>query len=389
MLNFLGISAQIEVHDSLRASLLTCTPGLDAYAHFGHTALRIFDITTNKDFVFNYGCFDSTQGDFIIKFIKGETDYVVEAENGDFFTYRYDMMGNGVTEQVINLTQPEAHKLFDLLKENLRPENRGYRYSWLYDNCTTRARDMINRSIEGEVVYTNRVKDITARQELHECLANDAWLKLGIDLLLGTEIDTIAPRRVQQFIPAYYQADLDSAIIKSADGTERPMISNTYDILKEKNDRTEDKAPVSPISVFNMVLLFAVVLSVKDFRTHILSYWFDVILLIAQGCAGIIISYLYFFSLHPAVDSNLQVIIFNPLAFIFAIAIIYCHAKRKENYLNYVNLALIIVFLCFALCKQSINYSVIAMAFTLLIRALVNVHLSNIVKIYRTNSDKR
>ena len=40
---FLPARAQLEFSDSLRISLLTCSPGPDAYERFGHTGLRIQD----------------------------------------------------------------------------------------------------------------------------------------------------------------------------------------------------------------------------------------------------------------------------------------------------------------------------------------------------------
>ena len=51
---------------------------------------------------------------------------------------------------------------FDIFGENivaeiasgqLSSENRIYRYNYFYDNCTTRARDQIEKSIQGQVVY--------------------------------------------------------------------------------------------------------------------------------------------------------------------------------------------------------------------------------------------
>lgn len=384
MLNILNVSAQEEgaitpeeqVRDSLAASLLTCTPGTDAYAHFGHTALRIYNITKGTDVVFNYGCFDSNQNNFILKFIKGETDYVVDAEEGGYFLYRYNMLGNGVSEQLLNLTQDECHKLETLLYENLLPQNRGYRYNWLYDNCTTRARDMIEKAINGKVKYNNSLPSLTARNELHECLRNDSWLRLGIDLLLGTEIDTLAPRKVQQFIPSHYENDLNYADIISVDGTTRKMIAAQYPILEEKDFNKVEDTPFTPLVVFGMLFAVTVAISIFDFKRKKMSYWYDAIIHTVQGCAGVIIAYLFFFSLHPAVDSNWQVIIFNPLYLIYAGYLIYCMVKDKKNKLLTANMVAFVAFcFTFAYTHQKINWAVLIFSAILLVRMRLDSYL--------------
>lgn len=326
-----------EDKDSLRISLITCTPGTDVYAHFGHTALRIVNVITGRDVVFNYGCFDMSGANFVMKFIKGETDYIVAAEPGAYFFYRYNFLGNGVSEQVLNLTPEECLRLHELLYENILPENRGYRYNWLYDNCTTRARDMIEKAINGKVEYQNEVPALTARDELHECLKNDSWLSFGIDLMLGTEIDTLAPRNIQQFIPAHYENDIDNAYIISPDGSKRKLVVGKMGILDEKDSNKTSDTPFTPFLAFGLLALLTVCLSIWDYKRKKRSYWFDVLLHIAQGCAGVIIAYLFFFSVHPAVSTNWQVIIFNPLYFIYAGYIIYCQKKNKKD-----NLAVVV-----------------------------------------------
>ena len=390
MLNLCKISAQEMVSDSLRApkdslraSLITCTPGTDVYAHFGHTAIRLVNFTNGMDIVFNYGCFDSFGSNFVMKFIKGETDYIVDAEDGSYFFGRYHKMGNGAVEQVLNLTQDECTKLAELLFENIKPENRGYRYNWLYDNCTTRARDMIEKAIKGKVVYEKETAPLTARDELHECLANNSWLELGIDLLLGTEIDSIAPRKIQQFIPAHYKSDLDAAYIIDNDGSRRSMLAETMEVLDEDPRNQTGDTWITPNVVFSIIFL-AVILSVTDWREkrRAIQYrrnaktniWFDIILHTVQGIAGIIIGYLFFFSEHPAVDSNWQVIIFNPLYILYAIYLGYCKSTNSRNRLAYVNLAVIIAFLIVVtLTKQDINTAVYIFTLTLAIRACSNL----------------
>ena len=149
--------------DSFEISLLTCTPGPVAYTMYGHSALRVHNFTANLDLVFNYGVFDYNEDNFVFKFVKGETDYILAAEYSVGFFERYRDEGAGIMEQVLNLSQEECNILNGLLMENLQPANRMYRYNWLYDNCTTRARDMIERAVQGEVRYHAADPQLSAR----------------------------------------------------------------------------------------------------------------------------------------------------------------------------------------------------------------------------------
>ena len=176
MLANFKMSAQEEVSsamigfpsaDSISISILTCTPGAELYSKFGHTALRVKNHTQGEDIVFNYGCFDYSEHNFVFKFLLGQTDYMLNAEPYNYLVARYGYMGTGVKEQILNLTQSEARYLFLLLRENIRPENQEYRYIWLYDNCTERARDMIEKAVDGNVVYERPVVHATIRQMLH------------------------------------------------------------------------------------------------------------------------------------------------------------------------------------------------------------------------------
>ncbi|KAA6309653.1 hypothetical protein EZS27_038899, partial [termite gut metagenome] len=77
--------------DSVRLSLLTCAPGKEIYSLFGHTAIRYESPEKHIDWVFNYGMFDFDTPDFIWRFVKGETDYLLGVTTYAHFLeeYRY------------------------------------------------------------------------------------------------------------------------------------------------------------------------------------------------------------------------------------------------------------------------------------------------------------
>ena len=76
-------AATDSVPKPLTVSLITCYPGPDVYALCGHTAIRIR--SEKMDSVWNYGMFDFSQDDFIYRFVKGETDYMLGAYPFEWF----------------------------------------------------------------------------------------------------------------------------------------------------------------------------------------------------------------------------------------------------------------------------------------------------------------
>ena len=145
--------AQDSPQDSIEISLLTCGPGNEVYSLYGHTALRWHDMRTGDDFAFNYGVFNFKKSFFVLRFLFGLTDYELGVLPYDIFCQEYHRMGRWVVEQVIDLTPEEKTRLTNALWNNAKPENKTYRYNYFYDNCTTRARDMIELCISGKIEY--------------------------------------------------------------------------------------------------------------------------------------------------------------------------------------------------------------------------------------------
>lgn len=175
--------------------------GTEIYELFGHTAIRYENPAEGKDLVFNYGIFSFNTPNFVLRFVKGETDYRLGVVPYSYFEGEYAVRGSSVYQQTLNLTDEEKQKIWDLLEENYRPGNRIYRYNYFYDNCTTRARDKIEDCIDGKVVYPQAEEGVTFRDIVHRCTKGNEWDELGIDLCLGSEADVPIDGRKQMFAP--------------------------------------------------------------------------------------------------------------------------------------------------------------------------------------------
>lgn len=361
-----------QKRDSIQFSLLTCSPGTEIYSLFGHTAIRYQNFTQNQDIVFNYGMFSFSSPNFIYRFVKGETDYQLGVNDFRSFEAEYMFRGSSVYQQILNLTYEEKLKLQNLLFTNYLPQNRVYRYNYFYDNCTTRARDQIEKCIDGDVEYPNSVPDKTFRGIIHEFTKGFDWEEFGIDLCLGAGADKPIGIRQQMFSPFYMRSFAESAFIKDENGNTRPLVLREEVIVDaDAVDAAESSFPFSPIACATFFLFLNVVIAfVQIVRKKIYWFW-DLILYLSQGLAGCIIAFLFFFSIHPTVDSNWLILLFNPIPLFYLPFMVYNDIKRKKDKWHVINSVYLTLFiLILPLIPQEINLSVLLLALGLLFNAV-------------------
>lgn len=312
--------------DSIRVSLLTCSPHDEIYSLYGHTAIRYEDKASKTDIVVNYGMFSFKKPFFVARFVLGLTDYEMGIQDFNDFCYEYQYFGSQVTQQEINLTPEEKGQLLKALQDNYA-NARVYRYNYFYNNCTTKARDIILKSINGKIEYKNAIdKSVSFRDLIHGCNANYSWASFGNDLLLGFKADMQTTREEQQFLPDNLMRDFGQAKIISADGSARPLVKNTEIIVKGNDHAIAGKTKVTPQFVFITLLLLIAAIVVAEFKTKKRFLWVDISLLLASGLAGLIL-FVMLFSEHPTTSTNLQIFILCPLNLYWAIYII----KNKRN----------------------------------------------------------
>lgn len=361
-----------DCNDTVLVSILTCAPGAELYSRFGHTALRVKMVRQYVDVVFNYGCFNYNADNFVLKFLLGQTDYLLECENYDNFIRRYESTGQDVKEQVLNLTTAEKNRLIELLKDNLQPCNQEYRYVWLYDNCTERARDIVENAMQGKVIYNRKTDPRTVRQMLRDMLTDSPWVSFGIDMILGQEIDAAPDKRVQMFLPAFYSEEIAEATIRS--GNEKhEMVKKQRTLLhNETHQESTPNVLLHPTSIFLAFLVMIIFVSSFEIA-HARYFWgLDVVLHTLQGLAGLLIAFLYFFSTHPGVDSNWLVVMFNPLWIVYACWIARCQKNKEKNVLGVANMIVVVSFLIImAISQQSYQMAMYFIVGTFMLRACV------------------
>lgn len=307
-----GADSQLQT-DSIEVSLLTCMPRPYIYSLYGHTAIRFTDKAHGTDLAINYGMFSFDKPYFVLRFVFGLTDYEMGIEYFEYFKRQYEMAGCGVIQQTLNLTHDEKVAIAEAIEQNYLPANRVYRYNYFYDNCTTRARDILTDNIKGKVTYPTHDDHLSFRQMIRQYNGRHLWARFGNDLLLGVAADRNTTPSERQFLPDNLRRDFAHATITDEHGNVRPLVKATSWATPAITDSGAEDFPVSP-RMLMAILAIVVAMATLAESLRKSNYWLlDTALMAASGLCGIIL-FAMVFSQHPTVRLNLQILLLNPLS---------------------------------------------------------------------------
>ncbi|MBR3519700.1 MAG: DUF4105 domain-containing protein [Paludibacteraceae bacterium] len=287
------------------------------YTVWGHTALLVS--TDSTSVVYNYGVFDFSD-DFVYKFLAGETDYCLETDRPQNTTEEIIWKNCYAYLQELNLTDEEAEKVRIALVENTKPENKYYRYKFFSDNCATRPRRLLERCMGG-ITYVPAGNTESYRDKIHALCSSTPWLRLGIDLSLGSGADAVIPDSMVSFLPVELMAQFDSASIVDQGGEQRPMVRKKAQLWKPQSRAFKDDSFfTTPLAVGLLLLLLSLVSLFFAWRSVCKAYVrvYGTILFLAMGLAGVLIFFLTFFSTHECTFPNFNLMWVNPLHLVVA-----------------------------------------------------------------------
>jgi hypothetical protein len=291
-----SVSVQAEsLSKDARLSLITCTPGEELYARYGHTAIRVLDPTHDIDITFNYGIFDFNTDHFYWKFVRGETWYELGAAPTYWFMREYQETQRPVYEQQLNLTAEQREALWQALVVNYQPENRQYLYNFVFDNCATRPYVLLCRTLGDTIVsdYTGWT-GVTYRRFIRHYTGGMTWANAGINLLFGPRADQPMTSDQRLFLPEELMFFLQQAHL--SDGT--PLVSESQ-IASFEPVHTPWYAswPLGLALYFVLVCL----ISLYDRRRGQRSRWLEIAVAIPYCILLAVVFFLTFFSCHPLV----------------------------------------------------------------------------------------
>ena len=142
----------------------------------------------------------------------------------------------------------------------------------------------------------------------------------GNDLLLGIKADFKTDLRQQEFLPGNLLYDFDHAQIY-ANGTYRPLVKERRIAVPAGVQIRKEGFPLPPIVCAIIILFVGIFFFVAEWRMKKAFRLWDALLMFVTGAIGIVLT-LMLFSQHPTVSLNLQLILFNPLPWLFLYPVI-------------------------------------------------------------------
>ena len=347
--------------------LLTCVPGTATYSIYGHSALRIVDSTRNSDLVYNWGVFDFSTPNFVWKFAKGRLDYMLGVYPYDKFLKEYFFENRSVHSQKVNLEQDEIAELMSLINENLRPENISYRYDFFYDDCSTRIRDLFEKVLGEKLIYPpDETNDApTFREKIAGYSGVYPWLRMGIDLLMGTPGDKKAFFRDRMFLPDDLQLNLAQAVV-NRDRKMTPLMQPVQYLLEF--DPPVIKSPFYSSPFFTFTMLFILLLFVTTvYRGKTVINYIDILIFFCFSIISVMMIFFNFFTDHLQMRMNLNIVWFNPLIMIC----LYCTVfnRRCKSWYRYVFYLSLVILPFAVITPDRINIAFVPLVLILTLRS--------------------
>lgn len=323
VLHLLG--ALIGNAEPVEASLLVASPGPRVFQCTGHAAIRLQCPAYGLDNVFSY-----------------ETDYrgglagqILGQARGRYARITYDDYcriftdeGRSITSYRLNLTDGEIRQLW-MLCDDAAESGIESSFNLRLRNCNSAVFDKITEALADETIemHDDSLSRMDNGRIIRAVLSHDRpWSVLILTAALGNDCNLTDSWRTRM-VPVVMSDILPTATIRSADGTERPLIAGPTVELFAASGR-----PGSPIAtpdrVFGLILALSVVISVAGLfhRWKRLVMVADRVALGLQTAASLILIAIAVLPLSIGGAWNWLYIPLNPLP-----AIVWLPGRRKAG----------------------------------------------------------
>lgn len=305
-------------------SILTVDIANESHTLYGHTALRVKDPEIGFDVVYNYGMFDFSTPNFLLKFTKGDLKYYAAVYPYHQFEYSYQVENRSIYEQKLNLTLEEKQELFKKLNHSVFSEEKFYTYKFIDRNCTTKVIDIINEVLNDKPIQNTLHKNESYREVLYNYQKDLFYLNFGINVIFGHRPD-------EQAKVLFLPLDL-MKVLETCKHNEKPLAGKPETLFHVK-------IPEKKFSLFNSILPISLLLIIIIVTNQ---KWLTTIYLTILSLTGLFLLTVSIYSEHREVLWNYNILLFNPL---YLVVIFYYHknnsvALKKWSLLNLVFLGI-------------------------------------------------
>lgn len=357
----------ITLSDEATISLITMYPGDAIHEHWGHSGLRVRDSVHGFDLLYNYGTFQF-EGMFLPKFIYGKLDYMLWVSDYRRSLQVYRNANRSVIEQTLALDHEQRQATFNFLQYNAQKENRTYRYDFLFDNCSTRIRDVFERTLGDSLRYDKPPEaSPTFRALLKPYVADQPFLDLGIDLALSMPIDRQASHREAMFLPLYFMEAYENASIIT-ENTTKPLVARTDTVYwSDSPPESSTRWPFLAL-MWSMLAISLWVTNGKSGAARKVRKWFDHILFGFGGLVGLLAFFLWFIAIHSVTNYNWNLLWAWPTH----LMLLFAFSKRPDwlpNYMRVYTMVVFITILGWYFWPQNMNSALIPVLLAFMIRS--------------------
>lgn len=326
-LNLTAVAQYIPLSPDAEVSILTIGPGDNLYDKFGHSAFYIQDPERGIEAIYNYGVYDWDTPNFYLKFAQGKLLYKLEGVQAQSFIENYKEQNRWIKQQTLNLSYTEKQAVFTFLNNNLKPENKYYKYDFFYDNCATKIRDVLVSVLGSDLHYTDDfiTENKTFRNLIQQNVHWNSWGSLGMDAAIGAVTDVKANSWQYQFLPDYVFKATATATIKN--GESIPLVKDTQTLFESSRKAETPNFITSPLFVFLLLGALIIGITLRDVKRNKRSRGMDVAIFAVTGIIGVFLCLLWFATDHSATVNNYNLL----WAFPFSILIAFAVGKKQPR----------------------------------------------------------
>ena len=297
------------------AWLVTYGPGNIYWERFGHNAIWLREPVAGIDHTFNFGFFDFEQQDFMLRFAQGRMLYFAVAQPAAREFEFYRNANRSIRLQKLNLNPDQYQRLRNYLLEEIKPENRDYRYDYYLNNCSTRVRDALDIALEGALSERSKKlpADFNFRDQTRRLTQMQFWYYLGLELALGFPADHSISRWEEMFIPMVVAAEI--ATMPSLENAQNQALVASDEMLFTT---TAPAAPTQPGSTWCRYFVLGLLVSVLAWLSGrflplpwlagLCHAW-----LLVNATSGFILAALWWLTDHQVAGNNANLLLLNPL----------------------------------------------------------------------------
>jgi hypothetical protein len=262
----------------------------------------------------------------LAKFVRGRLEFWVGEASWPRTQRIYRSLERDIRIQELNLSAAKTKEMAQFLAWNVMPENRDYLYDHYRDNCSTRIRDIIDRSVDGQFrKAVSNPSSLTLRDHTHRHTQRVAAVDWLLSFWMADAIDQPIEVWDDMFLPLELERQIQALAYVDADGVTRPMVAQQSIVAEAANKPMTPEEPASgwPSALVTGILfgLAGVFLArrfvVKPGRVSRLAFGlYHALVGLVIGTSGLALTYLMFLSDHTITYGNENILLANPLTFL-------------------------------------------------------------------------